>query len=239
VPTTADVRLSVVKQILSVSHVRYWVLEKVLAQSVEQIDNLEQLLSNSEGVWVNTPMRAMSWHRKIRHYLKNPLHATYGPGMWGIACNAIHYLDLLAWWTGESLQRLDTKDLQDWILSKRNGYWEVSGTLWGHYSGGSQLELTSIEGLPPSLLIQQDEQVLWRLDENSGKFTGSNNFSLLGKTEMQSEMTGRLVEQILLHGTCSLTPLVESIQMHKILISGLLSHWNESQKRDDILLPIT
>ena len=65
VTTTADVRLSVVEQVLSRCRVWYWVLEKVLAQFVGHINRLEQLLLNAEGAWVNTPRRSNSWHQQI------------------------------------------------------------------------------------------------------------------------------------------------------------------------------
>ena len=58
--TTSDIRLSVVERVLSGSGVRYWVLEKVLDQSLEQINRSEKLLSNADGVWINTPRRAYS-----------------------------------------------------------------------------------------------------------------------------------------------------------------------------------
>ena len=72
-------------------------------------------------------------------------------------------------------------------------------------------------------------------------FTGPNNVLLPGRFELQSEMSGPLVSDILLGGKCQLPSLAESLQMHRILIDGLLQHWNASQQLNDndIVLPIT
>ena len=239
VTTTADVRLQVVEQVQSQCKVRYWVLEKVLAQSVSQIDRLEQLLTDAEGTWVNLPMRSMKWHGQIRQYLTAPLEAIYGSGMWGLACNAIHYLDLLAWWSGESLVSLDSRELRDWFPSKRNGFWEVNGTLKAHFTGGSRLVLVAGEDATTLLNISLNGKNHWCLDENSGSFVGPNNFCLSGEFELQSQLTGPLVQNILKYGNCSLPTLKEPAKMHRLLIDSLLNHWNASQQLNDTVLPIT
>ena len=239
VTTTADVRLQVVKRVQSHCNVRYWVLEKVLAQSKAQLAGFEDSLNDAEGVWVNTPMRAMDWYGRIRDYLKPPLEAFYGPGNWGLACNAIHYLDLFAWWTNESVLSCDISGLQEWIPSKRKGFWEVTGTLQAIYSGGSRFSLSVSEGSMTLLTVKTSLDEICNLDEKNGSFTGPNNVLLPGRFELQSEMSGPLVGDILLGGKCQLPSLVESLQIHRILINGLLQHWNESQQRDDSILPIT
>jgi len=241
VTTTAEVRLSVVEQVVLMSRVRYWVLEKVLAQSEDQINRLEQLLLNAEDVWVNTPRRAYSWHEQIYEQLprKQSWQVIGSGGGWGIACNSIHFIDLIAWWTDEELVSVDTSALDKWFSSKRNGFWEVSGKLKIVYSGGSQLELSVDESNTPFSLLLQNEQDSWRLDESVGSFTNSNGFSLPGKVEFQSELTGPLVDQILKTGKCPLPALPESAKMHRSLITALLDHWNASHQSNDTLLPIT
>ena len=241
VTTTAEVRLSVVEQVVLMSRVRYWVLEKVLAQSQDQINRLEQLLLNAEGVWVNTARRGFYWHQLIHKQLpKGQAWQVKGSGgAWRMACNSIHFIDLIAWWTDEELGSVDTSGLEKWFPSKRNGFWEVSGKLKMVYSRGSQLELSVDESNTPFSLVLQNEQDSWRLDESVGSFTNSNGFSLPGKFEFQSELTGPLVDQILKTSKCPLPALPESAKMHRSLITALLDHWNASHQSNDTLLPIT
>ena len=60
VATNADVRLQVVKQIAAKCDVQFWILEKILAQSVTALDDLFTLTQNSTGAWVNIPRRMMT-----------------------------------------------------------------------------------------------------------------------------------------------------------------------------------
>ena len=241
VPTTADVRLSVVEQVLSIACVHYWILEKVLAQSEEQIDRLENILSTAEGVWVNTPRRAFSWHQQI--YKQLPKGITWEidgrDGAWGMACNSIHLIDLIAWWTGEELVSLDTSGLKNWFPSKRERFWEVNGKLKVDFSGGSKMELVAGEGRSNFSLNLKNKKGTWRLEESNGSFISTDGFSLPGKVEFQSEITGSLVEQILCQGKCPLPPLAESAKMHRKLIDALLEHWNVDHQSTKTVLPIT
>ena len=101
--TPAHCRARLVEEIVVRHQVKSWVLEKVLAQSCIQLDHIEQALAGNSQVWVNTPRRLMSWHKAIRHQLltagPSPLKVVLSGGFWGLACNAIHFIDLVAWWT--------------------------------------------------------------------------------------------------------------------------------------------
>ena len=160
-------------------------------------------------------------------------------GAWGMACNSIHFIDLIAWWTGEELISVDTVGLEKWFPSKRNGFWEVNGKLKMVYSRGSQLEVSADESDTPFTLTLQNEQDSWQLDEFKGSLTNASGFSLPGKVEFQSELTGPLVDQILKTRKCPLPPLPESARMHRFLITALLDHWNASHQSNDTSLPIT
>ena len=65
VATAADIRANVVSALAAGRTVRYWVLEKVLAQAAAQLDRLKLATRDAEGVWVNTPRRMIHWHRAL------------------------------------------------------------------------------------------------------------------------------------------------------------------------------
>ena len=69
VTTTADVRPQVVGEIAGAAKVRYWVLEKLLAQNEAGLDEIKSCVAGSSSAWVNTPRRMMAWHRQIRTQL--------------------------------------------------------------------------------------------------------------------------------------------------------------------------
>ena len=146
VATNADVRPQVVKQIKANFEVCYWILEKVLAQSMTMLSEILALTQNSLGAWTNIPRRMMAWQKQIRESLQSEgkLKITGSGSHWGLSCNGIHYLDLVSWWTDEKLRKIDTSKLDSkWIESKRNGFFDVTGKITAFYSGGTQLVLQS------------------------------------------------------------------------------------------------
>lgn len=242
VATNADARPNVVKQILTNSTVRYWVLEKVLAQSVTALDEILSLTQNSLGAWTNISRRMMAWHQQIREKLSSeiPLHIKGSGSLWGLACNGIHYLDLVAWWTGETLNTIDISGLDSqWIESKRKGFFEITGKITTIFSGGTTLSLESkLEGPLFSIKVKGKKN-FWEIDEPNGAFSGPNGLLIAGKNELQSLMTTRLVDTMLTDGDCDLPKLSVSVEIHRVFLRSLLEHWNSVHGSNVNTLPIT
>jgi len=241
--TNSKGRASLVEQIAKAINVRFWVLEKVLTQSSEELRAIQSALASCERAWVNTPRRMMSWHQSLKDTFasRGPLEVSYSAGLWGLACNSIHFIDLVAWWSGESLVSVDTSGLDHhWLESKRVGYFEITGELVAHFSGGTSLHLISNQDaqvLPMQVALR--DGVIWEVNEPAGSARSSNDKHLDGCIEFQSQMSGRLVDDILLRGECDLPSLDESSSMHTIFLDAMLAHWNLSQNRDDDCVPIT
>ena len=242
VSTNADVRPQVAKQIATNKEVRYWIFEKVLAQSVTALDEILLLTQNSAGAWTNIPRRMMIWHQQIREKLRIdiPLHFTGIGSLWGLACNGIHYLDLAAWWTGETLKTIDISELDSqWIESKRLGFLEITGKITAFFSGGTTFSLESkLEG-PPLILKVEGKKNFWKIDEQNGVLSGPNGLLITGKNELQSLMTTQLVDTLLTNGDCDLPKLSESVEMHRVYLRSLLEHWNNVHSSNIDVLPIT
>lgn len=243
VVTPAHCRAHVVTELASEHHVNAWILEKVLAQNCEQLDLIEQALVGNSQVWVNTPRRLMGWHQSIRSQLfpagPAPLRVRVHGGSWGLACNAIHFIDLVAWWTQASVQSMNPSGLGQWAQSKRAGFHEVSGSLWVTYADGSELELCCHSGTEPVQISVVAPKGAWLIEESAGKCTGPAGQQLHGQLSFQSALTAPLVEQILQEGRCDLPKLGESTAQHRPLLSALLTHWNQSQGCQDSIVPIT
>ena len=160
--------------------------------------------------------------------------------MWGLACNSIHYIDLVSWWTGENIISVNTEKLnQKWFKSKRTGYFEVSGELLIKFSKGTELILQSdLNSVENDIKIEQSNNK-WIIAE-SDNFTPKPNVKVLnGKLELQSEMTGPIVTQILSEGICDLPTLKESCEQHAIYLEAMINHWNLSNNCNDVKISIT
>jgi hypothetical protein len=242
VATTADVRPFVVEAVSKRSEVFYWLLEKVLAQSEEDLRCLENSISKSRGAWVNTSRRMMRWYRDIASHLdlseKKKLEVCGGD--WGLACNGIHFLDLAMWWTGEQLVFINTDDVDPiWFKSKRPGFWDIHGTIEAIYSSGTTVSLTSQDSDHPFSVRVIDGSHSWLIEEASGIARRDDGLSINGRVTYQSEMTHELVKSLITAGECNLPSFKESVELHSVFVTALLNHWNRNMDTTAKTVPIT
>ena len=242
VATTARVRPQVVREIASHANVGSWVLEKVLAQSEAGLDEIAAKVGLGARAWVNTPRRMLPWHQQIKSQLDHgrPMTLKVDGGSWGLACNSIHFLDMFAWWTGETLVEVNTEQLDSqWFEAKRPGNWEVLGTLQAKFSGGSCVNLSARDGEVSYAFELDDGEHTWSIDEDAGTARRSDGLDLPGRLPFQSEVSATLVESILENGTCELPTLKESAEVHCVFIRSMLEHWKHSVDGCATAVPIT
>ena len=243
IATPSKGRATLIQNIKKIATIDYWIVEKVLEQSKYNLSLLYNELYKSKRAWVNTPRRQMDWYKKLKNkfYDLTPLKVEMRGGLWGLACNSIHFIDLISWWTGENVISIDSKKLDPkWIKSKRNGYFEVTGDLIVNYSSGTELLLRSSSTEENyAIKVELSNNNFWLIDETKGIAIDSKKDILEGKLELQSEMTGPLITKILTEGNCELAPLKQSITQHEFLLDVMLYHWNNSNNFKDKLVPIT
>ncbi len=245
VSTTADVRVAVANKISQKSDVRFWILEKILSQSLTGLEKLSSITNSSEGVWVNTTRRVIPWYQEIRQAIGvgKPLHVEMSGGFWGLACNGIHHIDIFAWLSGEKLQGIDSSRLDPaWVDSKRHSFKDVTGTLMATYSSATTLSLTATRTEPfPACYFIRDtiNETQWTINEKDGIAFCSDGRRVEGKLEFQRQLTGPLVDGILAKGECGLTSFEESADMHRIILKALLEHFKMHEKPGATILPIT
>jgi len=85
----------------------------------------------------------------------------------------------------------------------------------------------------------EGQNSVWEIDEIKGVAVGSDGVMIMGKNEMQSSMTSKLVDDLLAGKNCELPKLSDSVEMHRIFLCSLLEHWNKVNRRNDEILPIT
>ena len=240
VATTANFRVAVVAQIVSRAEVNYWILEKVLAQSLPALAELQRML-RTKHVWVNTPRHQWSLYRELRkfHCANVPIEARFG-GFQGLASNAIHFIDFVCRWNGTKLTQLDISDLKsEWFPAKRDGFYEVDGIIHATFADGSTLELASHKeniGFECHIQMGQDH---WQVFESDGMARAGDGRIVKGASEYQSQLTAPTVNAIFADAPCGLPTLAESAQQHTLFLSTLLEHWNQHMSSKLEELPIT
>jgi len=236
VATTADIRVRVFKELLFKSKVANVVFEKVLAQSLGELNDLSSL-EHAYGfnAWVNCPNRTMNSYRAISSLFGSEERIFYGVqgGAWGLASNAIHYLDYLSFLTGETDFKADVTSLDDsYFASKRKGFIEFSGVFRGVYPGGSEMTLFSRrDSLAPvvhvilgskarAVIDEKAEIVRIATEEDDWQWQEDRQF----KIDFQSELTAHVAEMILSERGSDLPTLTESIKIHNCMLSGFLKY---------------
>jgi hypothetical protein len=236
--TTADVRPELAQRIAAQGRIKNWVMEKVLAQSLQGLDSLQQAVGPYGSAWINTPMYMWSLYRQLREKFvgNSPVHASF-EGFRGLACNAIHYIDFVSRWNGAVITEVDTSGLErSWHPAKREGFFEVDGLLELKFEDGSTLRMATGAGLPPySVQISAAGQE-WKVSESGGFALSADGMRIEGSTAFQSQLTSPLMEAIFDKGECALPTLAQSDQQHRVFLSALLKHWNSVMPaRSDIL----
>ena len=131
IATTANHRYEVIKKIITISKIKNLILEKILFQKQVEYELTAKLLKdNSMNCWVNCPRRIFSVYNELRQKItyNEKITLTLIGGEWGLACNSIHFIDLVCFLSDDYIFALDTAGLSDIFESKRLGFYEVSGS---------------------------------------------------------------------------------------------------------------
>lgn len=243
ISSNANGRAKVVADILNSNFTKSIILEKVLEQSIENIDQL-QFLTRHIDCYVNTPKRLYKGFKEIKNIITSRDlgidKITVQGFSWGIGCNAIHYFDLFCFIFESDILSVDSTRLGIWSESKRKGFLEVDGILSFELKNGIQVSLESHNNNKMRQVINfmSEGECKISVDETGGEFFCFGEKSALC-ARYQSEITVPLVREILLTNTCSLPTIQTSAEHHKPLIQSLLNNWNTVNRKNEVLIRIT
>ena len=244
IATGAAPRLSILRSLLKHASVKYLLLEKVLFQSVEDYRKAKELIdSKNVKVWVNCPRRMFEFYSSIKFKLDkaSPMVMTVNGGNWGLACNAIHFIDILSFLTDSKVVSVSTADLeQKTHASKRKGCIEIFGRLNITFSNGHLLTLNCSHNNAPIDINITGREGEYKIDEVKGKILfNDKQTGIATLIKYQSELTRLVVEQALTFGQTKLTKFDESCEQHIPLIQSLLLFYNRTENLETTILPIT
>jgi len=223
IATNSDVRAGVTYELLESKKINNILFEKVLFQQDEDYININKKIeSGNVKAWVNCPRRVYPYYQEIKRQLNQSKHSVnylVTGGIWGLACNSIHYIDHMEWITGESLVDVYTDNLDKQIYkSKREGFIEISGELQCRFDGGSLLTLKSIQSESNQYLIYIDNsEYAFELDEfeNICKLKHHDDVCKVPIRPLyQSEITNAIARDIINQGYCELVSYGQSMRQH-------------------------
>ena len=242
VSTPSNCRAAIVRTLAATHKIKYWILEKLLAQTIEDLDLIENILSE-ERAWVNTPRRLMELHKNIGNEISKtsacPRSFFVDGGNWGLACNSIHFIDLVSWWCNSKVLNIESTSNLAWFESQRKNFFDSFGELYVTYEGGHTLRLSSNDDSEPISLILESKTLKFSLNESKGSCNFDNLFSINGSLPYQSELSTQLVIILLEKGICNLPTIKESLAQHRHLLRFFIDQWSMYNKQKLLFAPIT
>tara|TARA_B110000495_G_C23009319_1_gene596783 strand:- start:513 stop:1499 length:987 start_codon:yes stop_codon:yes gene_type:complete len=252
ISTSSNVRLKLLKKIVSKYIIKNLILEKVLFQSIPEYEEAKNVIDkNKINCWVNCSRREDKFWGEIKKILSDHsnLSLYYGNSNWDLCCNSIHMIDLAAWLFNDSIEYIDNSLLDKKIYeSKRKDFIEFTGILTGKFKNGSVFKLESTYGIPRNeskfeivgegirlIVNEYDEKCILYKERNNNWIQENLNFHRL----LQSEKTHDVAKKILQQQKCNLTKLNESIQIHEPLIESFTEHLNKISNSKFDYCPIT
>ncbi len=176
---------------------------------------------------------------KIHGDKKGPINIDIKGGEWGLACNAIHFIDLFEWINDSRVLDIDSSSIKFWKSSKRKGFVEAIGTLTVLFSDKSKLRLVCFDKKADLQIKIETQNGLWTINEKEGFAQDYQNLIIKGELLYQSNLTGPLVEEIISLGKINLTSIEQSIRQHTKMIESFLESWNTIYKKNDKIIEIT
>lgn len=249
IATSAQKRFEIASWCVDNLTIQYMLLEKVVFQKMQDFEEFEKKIKNKNvKVWINCPRRMYNFYKDLKKQIQSieKLDMIVSGSEWGLGCNAIHMLDLYQYLTQFQTYEYDIKNLDEgYFESKRKGYFEFSGELdiktdKGNlslkcYKGGNMPSAILIDGEKVRGEILEDQGKAYMQFEDRGWRIEENSFDV----QYQSELTNKIVEQLIEHGTCELTEYEDTIVLHRIILSAFMSHINKSLKNEVERCPIT
>jgi len=244
IATGAAPRLSILKSLLQHARVKCLLLEKVLFQSIEDYVEAKLLIDSQKvKVWVNCPRRMFEFYASLKLKLNKttPIVMNVEGGNCGLACNAIHFIDIFSFLTDSKVLTINTDELEQEIYpSKREGYIEVFGRLNVTFSNGHKLVLNcALDELPMDIELTCSDGI-YKIDEAKGNIQlNGEHASIDVLIKYQSELSRLVAEEALAFGQSKLTVFDEACEQHIPLIKSLLSFYNKNSNLETSILPIT
>lgn len=224
IATNSLQRLSALKELLQNSKVQYLLLEKFLFPKMEEYEEAQKLIEEKQvKAYVNCARRMWPSYQDFKNSLlpKTNIKLSVTGSNWNLASNAIHFLDLFFYLTKDATMMIDTSKLDDKIIeNKRPGYIELTGTVTGQTTSGNKLELSSVvsDEVTIEMTIKIDDRH-YVIREGAQEIQ-SNDIIEEFAIFHQSELTHKVLEQLLETDTCDLVTFERSVQDHLLLLNA-------------------
>jgi len=241
ISTSSAERANLTSKLLLNTKVKFIIFEKFLFQNRSDYLKINNLLNMVKvNAWVNQWMSSSEAYIEIADWFGSDLQEIIVTGNnWGMGCNSVHYIDYFDKVTGRKSLELIESNIDNKVLKiKREGYYEVTGSIVIRSENGVKLTLKSRKAkkteLAKLIMIGKNKRIEAStnnqiltcnyFDASNGELT--KNFDI----PFQSSITGSIIENICLNQNSSLPTYDQSVKHHLVLFDSLQSNFNLKNK---------
>lgn len=231
IATSSSARMDVIRRLFTKTRVRHLLLEKVLFQTRHEYQEAGSLIDSAgTDTRVNCPRRYYPYFNEIRNTIKQsavPVIYTVDGSGWGMACNSIHFIDHVEYLTAETVSDFEITSLDPGCAtSKRVGFIEVFGALKFIFSSGSVLNLICSKSNESRFKIRiAFKRHVHEIDEFSGvRLLDGQIIARDCRPILQSQLTSRVVNDLLVNRNCRLVDYQTSARQHQFLLDAMMVH---------------
>lgn len=224
---------------------RSLVLEKVVFDNRAAFDRVgEALRSRGAAARVNCARRMWPVYQALAGICAaagSPVRLRARGRALGLACNGVHFIDLLQMLSGGQDVRCLESELSAPWPSKRPGFYEAWGRAAFATPAGGRLELVVEAHGPEAVEVELEigDRVL-RIEEAAGLVHEAGRpTAIFGRAPYQSELTAAMAAGLLDTGDSLLPDLRTSQQAHAALFDALTASFEAAGLARDGRIPIT
>lgn len=243
-------RRSVFEDLVKNHTVEKIIFEKFLFPKMDDYDYVEKIIKE-KGIeaYVDCVARIYDFFNIIKDQVKDCRYFTVSirGSNWGLACNAIHELHLIAYLAG-----MDTRDITCFgnlenvaYASKRDGYIEFFGKIIGRLGDKVSFSLECNHSDDPFVYEFYTDKYYYCVNQTKRTFS-KITFDGLGEIVTApadflyvSQITNRNVDCLLRNEKPFLPSYEDSIPLHKALLNVFLEHYKTIENRNTDICPIT
>lgn len=250
IATSSLPRRKVFEELVATHKVDSVIFEKIMFPKLEDYDAVQKILDEKHiRAHVDCPARLYDIYHQIREESIGCKYftAVMRGSNWGLACNAIHLIDQVAFMAG-----VDTKKVvcsgyleDDIVASKRKGYVEFFGKLIGNIGERCSFVIECDRKDNPVTFEFFTDKAYYYVNEVEGVLkkviNGEQDGGLVERIVIPfvSQLTNISVDGLLRGEAIDLASYAETRPLHEALLRTFLSHMNKVQGTESELCPIT
>jgi hypothetical protein len=236
VATRADVRCQVVAEIARRLSYRNFLIEKLVAQSVTDYEELIRVSQNRGlAVWVNCKKRVHGTHVHVKSRLnpEEPLLFSAIGGNHGLVTNGVHAADIFVFYDNASAIRPGVSRIDPVLHRTKRGLFDLSGTVCGYTDKGSSFTLSyAAEHMAPDVFSICSpryraivDDTTKRVFESSAETEWNWEQVIVDANWNISYMTRSLASDVLTHAKCQLPTLMDCYPAHEFILTQVKPHF--------------